>query len=87
MLFLGFSVKLPLFGLHYWLPLAHVEAPTFGRTILAGLLLKLGGVGLYRSYSFIFLGESRRSLPSFFFKVFYCGSYLERFVLLFSVRF
>ena len=77
LLFLGFSVKLPLFGLHYWLPLAHVEAPTFGRTILAGLLLKLGGVGLYRSYSFIFLGESRRSLPGFFLRYFIVGLILR----------
>ena len=48
LLFLSFSVKLPLFGLHYWLPMAHVEAPTFGRVILASMLLKLGGVGLLR---------------------------------------
>ena len=73
LVFLGFSVKLPLFGLHYWLPIAHVEAPTFGRTILAGLLLKLGGMGLYRSYSFIFSGETRNSLPSLFLRYFVTG--------------
>ena len=77
LLFLGFSVKLPLFGLHYWLPIAHVEAPTFGRTILAGLLLKLGGVGLYRSYSFIFLGEASNSLPRFFSSYFVVGLILR----------
>jgi NADH-ubiquinone oxidoreductase chain 4 len=44
----GFLVKLPLYVLHLWLPKAHVEAPTYGRIILAGLLLKLGGAGLLR---------------------------------------
>lgn len=45
---IGFLVKLPLYVLHLWLPKAHVEAPTYGRIILAGLLLKLGGAGLLR---------------------------------------
>lgn len=44
----SFIVKLPVYGLHLWLPIAHVEAPTAGRIILAGVLLKLGGVGLIR---------------------------------------
>lgn len=46
--FFCFSVKLPIYGLHFWLPIAHVEAPTFGSMLLAGVLLKLGGVGLVR---------------------------------------
>ena len=45
---LPFLVKLPGFLFHLWLPLAHVEAPTVGRVILAALLLKLGTLGLFR---------------------------------------
>ncbi|MCX7876621.1 MAG: NADH-quinone oxidoreductase subunit M [Melioribacteraceae bacterium] len=46
--FLSFAIKVPLFPLHTWLPDAHVEAPTAGSVILAGVLLKMGTYGLVR---------------------------------------
>nr|HRI48063.1 NADH-quinone oxidoreductase subunit M [Ignavibacteriaceae bacterium] len=45
---LSFAIKVPLFPLHTWLPDAHVEAPTAGSVILAGVLLKMGTYGLVR---------------------------------------
>nr|UAT98625.1 NADH dehydrogenase subunit 4 [Pyrops spinolae] len=50
----SFLIKFPFFGLHLWLPKAHVEAPTFGSMILAGVMLKLGGYGLIRCSLYIY---------------------------------
>ncbi len=45
--FASFAVKVPMVPMHIWLPEAHVEAPTAGSVILAGILLKLGTYGFF----------------------------------------
>lgn len=51
-LVLSFIVKFPIFGFHYWLPVAHVEASTMGSIILARVLLKIGGIGLWYTFKY-----------------------------------
>ena len=60
---LAFFIKVPLFPLHTWLPDAHVEAPTAGSIILAGVLLKMGTYGLMRFNLPFFPDVSREAAP------------------------
>ena len=57
--FLAFAVKVPLFPFHTWLPDAHVEAPTAGSVLLAGVLLKMGTYGMLRFNLGLFPEQSR----------------------------
>ena len=59
--FLAFAIKVPLFPLHTWLPDAHVEAPTAGSVMLAGVLLKMGTYGMIRFCLPLFPEASRRA--------------------------
>src|SRR5262249_38751378 len=61
--FAAFAIKVPLFPLHTWLPDAHVEAPTAGSVILAGVLLKMGTYGMMRFCLPLFPGASRKAAP------------------------
>nr|YP_010227892.1 NADH dehydrogenase subunit 4 [Polymyxa betae]CAG9644869.1 NADH dehydrogenase subunit 4 [Polymyxa betae] len=70
MFFISFAVKLPIVPFHIWLPEAHVEAPTVGSVILAGVLLKLGVYGLIR-FSFVLFP--------------YANSYFTPFVYMISI--
>ena len=57
--FVAFAVKVPLFPVHTWLPDAHVEAPTAGSVLLAGVLLKMGTYGMLRFNLGLFPEQSR----------------------------
>jgi len=61
--FVAFAIKVPLFPLHTWLPDAHVEAPTAGSVILAGVMLKLGTYGLVRFCLPLFPESAARHAP------------------------
>ena len=61
--FIAFAVKVPLFPLHTWLPDAHVEAPTAGSVLLAGVLLKMGTYGLLRFNVGLFPEQARFHAP------------------------
>ncbi len=60
---LAFAVKVPMFPLHTWLPDAHVEAPTAGSVILAGVLLKMGTYGFIRFAMPLFPQATQAALP------------------------
>jgi NADH-quinone oxidoreductase subunit M len=61
--FVGFAIKVPMFPFHTWLPDAHVEAPTAGSVILAGVLLKMGTYGFVRFSLPILPAATVRLLP------------------------
>lgn len=60
---LAFAIKVPMFPLHTWLPDAHVEAPTGGSVILAGIMLKLGTYGFLRFALPLFPHAAHRAMP------------------------
>jgi NADH-quinone oxidoreductase subunit M len=61
--FIAFAVKVPLFPFHTWLPDAHVEAPTAGSVLLAGVLLKMGTYGMLRFNLGLFPEQSSHNAP------------------------
>jgi NADH-quinone oxidoreductase subunit M len=64
--FASFAVKMPMWPVHTWLPDAHVEAPTAGSVILAGILLKMGGYGFIRFSLPMFPDASQYFAPMMF---------------------
>lgn len=65
--FLSFASKIPMFPFHIWLPEAHVEAPTVGSVLLAGILLKLGVYGFLRFSLTLFVEASHFFTPIIYF--------------------
>ena len=61
--FVGFAIKVPMFPFHTWLPDAHVEAPTAGSVILAGVLLKMGTYGFIRFSLPLLPNATRNAVP------------------------
>jgi NADH-quinone oxidoreductase subunit M len=61
---LSFAIKVPVFPLHTWLPDAHVQAPTAGSVILAGVLLKMGTYGFIRFCLPLFPGAALKAMPA-----------------------
>ena len=61
--FVAFAVKVPLFPVHTWLPDAHVEAPTAGSVLLAGVLLKMGTYGMLRFNVGLFPEQAKQNAP------------------------
>ena len=78
LIFFGFCVKVPIVPFHIWLPEAHVEAPTAGSVILAGIVLKLGFYVYMRLIIFLFF-DILYLFISFIFMICFVGMYLSSF--------